>query len=116
LTRSSRALRGEDRGDEEFEGRAMIEVDARVRVGAFEDPDGRKGRVIFPSVWRASSGRWLGVYGKNWRPFPICALESDDGIRWQPRPAPDVVPPAGNSRLLLVTWPCRASMCTSQIS
>jgi hypothetical protein len=61
----------------------------------FEDPDGRKGRVIFPSVWREPSGRWLAVYGKNWRPFPICVLDSDDGIRWRPRPAPDVVPAGG---------------------
>ena len=66
--------------------------------GTFEDPDGRKGRVIFPSVWKEPSGRWLGVYGKNWSPFPLCALESDDGIRWQPRTRPRSFLPAGSSR------------------
>lgn len=61
----------------------------------FEDPDGGRSKVIFPSVWKEPSGRWRAVYGKTWKPFPVCALQSDDGIRWQPRPAPDVVPAGG---------------------
>ena len=61
----------------------------------FEDRDGRKGRVIFPSVWKEPSGRWRAVYGKNWSPFPLCVLDSDDGLRWEPLPAPDLVPAGG---------------------
>ncbi len=59
----------------------------------FEDPD--RDQVIFPSVWREPSGSWRAVYGKKWNPFPICVLESDDGLRWQPRVAAEIVPAGG---------------------
>ncbi len=72
------------------QGRAVYRPEA-----TFEDPDGRKGRVIFPSVWQEPSGRWRAVYGKNWQPFTLCALESEDGLRWQPQSAPEIVPAGG---------------------
>jgi hypothetical protein len=57
----------------------------------YEDPDRQRGRVIFPSVWKDPTGRWLAVYGTNWSPFPLCALESDDGIRWKNAPLDGVM-------------------------
>ncbi|MHB8900566.1 MAG: hypothetical protein ACYC6Y_17575 [Thermoguttaceae bacterium] len=72
------------------QGRAVYRPEA-----TFEDRDSPRDRVIFPSVWKEPSGRWLALYGKTWSPFPLCVLESDDGIGWRPLPVPEAAPVGG---------------------
>lgn len=64
---------------------------------SYTNPDTQHHRwVVFPSVWQdAASGRWHAVYSNNWVPFVLFALESEDGIHWQPHPHPGIMPAGG---------------------
>jgi hypothetical protein len=62
----------------------------------YTDPDLRKGRVVFPSVWQdVATGRWRAVYSTAWSPFSLFTLQSDNGMDWKPQPHPDIMPAGG---------------------
>jgi hypothetical protein len=58
--------------------------------------DRLEGLASWPLVYRdPESGTWRMLYSSRWRPWTLMVAESDDGLRFRPRPTPDARPEGG---------------------